>query len=225
MKDIETNVAIKYFKNINSNKSQKRRDEDVNRDFGISILKSQYAKNDLKLIDYLEKIASLFNFTDAKHVPPPTNYNIILDRQTQLKQELKVMVTDLYNNLQKTNYTGQQLIVGLARNNIKTMMNHMVEKVYRRQESNALFDPSVHQIATRYINFLQNNQQQYYEPVITTADGNCFYHAISLQLFGHENHSTRLRLANVYVLNQYDSYFRDICLKTCTSYTYEQLIE
>ena len=48
MKDIETNVAIKYFKNINSNKSQKRRDEDVNRDFGISILKSQYAKNDLK---------------------------------------------------------------------------------------------------------------------------------------------------------------------------------
>ena len=102
-------------------------------------------------------------------------------------------------------------------------MNHMVEKVY--QESNALFEPSVHQIATRYINFLQNNQQQYYEPVITTADGNCFYHAISLQLFGHENHSTRLRLANVYVLNQYESYFRDICLKTCTSYTYEQLLE
>ena len=46
---------------------------------------------------------SFFHFTDAKHVPPPTINNVILDRQTKLKQELKVMVTDLYNNLQKTN--------------------------------------------------------------------------------------------------------------------------
>ena len=66
----------------------------------------------------------------AKHVPPPINNNVILDRKTKLKQDLKAMISDLYNKL--------------------------VEKTYRRQDPNALFHPSVHQIATRNINFLQS---------------------------------------------------------------------
>ena len=224
MKDIETSVAVKYFKNKDSNFPQKRRQEDMDRDFGISIFKRQYANDELKLYGYLQKISSLFNFTDAK-VPAPIINNDPLDRKAKLNQDLKAQIMILYNELQKTNYNGQQLVVGFLKPNVKVMLNHMIEKVYRRQDTNALFNPSVHQIATKYKQFLQNNQHMFYEPVLTTADGNCFYHAVSLQLFGHEHHSERLRLVNAYVLCQYELYFRDVCLKTCTSYTYERLVE
>lgn len=67
--------------------------------------------------------------------------------------------------------------------------------------------------------------ERFYEPVLTTGDGNCFYNAVSIVLCGNENYSKLLRLANEYILSLYDAYFRDVCVKTCTSYSYEQLIE
>ena len=60
---------------------------------------------------------------------------------------------------------------------------------------------------------------------MTIPDGNCFYNAISIALYHHENYSNLLRLANVYILSLYDSYFQNVCFKTCINYTFEKLIE
>ena len=119
--------------------------------------------------------------------------------------------------MQNTNFTSQTLIVGLSQKNIASNLNDLIS-VYRKKDKNVIFNPTIHQIATRYQDFLKNGQQDSYEPVLTTGDGNCFYNAISLQLFGHENHSKRLRLVNVYILCQYQLLFKEICTKTANDY-------
>jgi hypothetical protein len=113
------------------------------------------------------------------------------------------------------------LLIGFNKKDTKDLLNHMIDNY--RKKAIVLFDPTNNQIATRYAGFLKrNNEDQYYEPVLTTSDGNCFYNAISLQLYGHENHSKRLRLVSLYVLCQYELYFKEICTKTAGDY--EQLL-
>jgi hypothetical protein len=127
------------------------------------------------------------------------------------------LTNQVYENMQNTNFTSQTLIVGLSQKNIACNLNDLIS-VYRKKDKNVNFNPTIHQIASRYQDFLKNGQQDSYEPVLTTGDGNCFYNAISLQLFGHENHSKRLRLVNVYILCQYQLLFKEICTKTANDY-------
>lgn len=205
LKDIESLVAIKYLKNQQVEKPQKRRAIDVERDKSLAVFKAEYNSKTLQLYSYLSKIAHLFYFTDAKK--PAVVHQIapisLLDAKNA---QLKVMHMELYDRLQQTNFQGAQFIHGLTKSNVKTMMNHLVSQ-YRRINSNFLFDSSIHQVVSKYINFLDDKCEQYYEPVLTTGDGNCFYNAISMVLFGHENYSKLLRLANVYILSLYDVYF------------------
>ena len=225
LKDIESLVAIKYLKNELNNEPQKRRPIDVQRDQVITLYKAEYSNKTLQLYTYLTKISQLFSFTDAKQTssvlqaqaPKLTIY------ETKLA-ELKDMQMDLYDRLQKTDFTGAQYHFGLRKPNVKPMLDHLINQ-YRKIISNFEFDQKVHQVVSKYKNFLDDNCGNYYEPVLTTADGNCFYNAISIVLYGNEKQSKLLRLANVYVLSVFDSYFRNVCIKTCTNYTYEHLIK
>jgi hypothetical protein len=69
MKDIESTVADKYFKNKETNEPQKRRQEDINRDKAIQECKLQLARNQVSIYGYLQKISLLFYLTDAKKLP------------------------------------------------------------------------------------------------------------------------------------------------------------
>jgi hypothetical protein len=45
-----------------------------------------------------------------------------------------------------------------------------------RKKAIVLFDSTNSEIATRYSGYLKRNKEdQYYEPVLTISDGNCFY--------------------------------------------------
>ena len=80
MKDIESTVADKYFKNKETNEPQKRRQEDINRDKAIQECKPQLARNQVSIYGYLQKISLLFYLTDAKKLPSSFSIASILDK-------------------------------------------------------------------------------------------------------------------------------------------------
>ena len=62
MKDIETSVAVKYYKHKNNNEPQKRRQEDITRDYSISVYKAELANKQFTINGYMTIISKLFNY-------------------------------------------------------------------------------------------------------------------------------------------------------------------
>jgi hypothetical protein len=192
MKEIETSVAVKYCKHKNRNEPQKRRQEDITRDYSISVYKAELANKQLTINGYMTIISKLFNYTDARKIPSKFSIHDMIKTKSQLDIDAKKSGLDLYDKLQLNNYSAKELLIGFNKKDTKDLLNHMIDNY--RKKAIVLFDPNNNQIATRYAGFLKrNNEDQYYEPVLTTSDGNCFYNAKSLELYGHENNSKRLR--------------------------------
>ena len=57
---------------------------------------------------------------------------------------------------------------------------------------------------------LYSSEFQNLIPVTTTADGNCFYNAVSLSLFSNESFSPVLRLILLFVFFENEAYFRNL---------------
>ena len=84
MKDIETFVALKYFKYKDINAPQKRRQEDVTRDYTIASYQTELTNKQCTIYGYMQKISHLFNFTDAKKITTPFSINNIIN--TKIKK-------------------------------------------------------------------------------------------------------------------------------------------
>ncbi len=61
--------------------------------------------------------------------------------------------------------------------------------------------------------------------VQTLGDGNCLYNSISMSIFGNNSMSLNIKLASVFILLEYDQYFKQILNKTGAPYTYEKLVQ
>ena len=59
----------------------------------------------------------------------------------------------------------------------------------------------------------------------TTGDGRCLFHSISLCLFGNENYSHLLKIANVFFLLENESYFSKVLNQQDRSLSFDQLVE
>ena len=70
----------------------------------------------------------------------------------------------------------------------------------------------------------QTNDLNSYMPIITTGDGNCLFNSISVIAFGHENEANLLRLVVVFILLNYDLYFKDLLIKTAATSTFEEFV-
>ncbi|CAF1020572.1 unnamed protein product [Brachionus calyciflorus] len=44
----------------------------------------------------------------------------------------------------------------------------------------------------------------------TTGDGNCLYNSLSLALFGNESYSKNIKLCMVFIILEYEEYFRNL---------------
>jgi hypothetical protein len=55
----------------------------------------------------------------------------------------------------------------------------------------------------------------------TLGDGNCFYNAVSLSLFGNQTNSTLLRLANTFIFLEYENFIR----RLIENISFERLVE
>ena len=67
----------------------------------------------------------------------------------------------MYDKLQLNNYSAKELLIGFNKKDTKDLLNHMIDNY--RKKAIVLFDPTNHQIATRYAGFLKrNNEDQYY---------------------------------------------------------------
>lgn len=50
----------------------------------------------------------------------------------------------------------------------------------------------------------------FYKPVQTTEDGNCFYNAVSICLYGDESKQQVLRACHIFIIFEYEQFFRTI---------------
>ena len=78
---------------------QKRRQENVNRDYAISTCKLQLMKNEISLYGYMQKISILFNFADAKKIPSICNITLILQTKSVAEKEFKALSNQVFENL------------------------------------------------------------------------------------------------------------------------------
>ena len=58
----------------------------------------------------------------------------------------------------------------------------------------------------------------------TTPDGNCLYNAVSLNLFGMEDYWPYIKLAMIFILFEYEPYFREY-IREFSEYSFEGFIE
>ena len=70
------------------------------------------------------------------------------------------------------------------------------------------------------INFWAKN----YIGLDTTKDGNCLFHAISLNLFGSESYSFKIRLATVFMCFEYESFISRYLKDYGYNYDFEALV-
>ena len=98
------------------------------------------------------------------------------------------------------------------KNSLKNLKQDLIIiiKSLRSQELK-LFNQKEMQI-DNFFNFLKINYEEFsnFETVITSSDGNCFYNAISLCLFGNEEFRHVLRLAVVFIVFENEQYFRNL---------------
>ena len=73
-------------------------------------------------------------------------------------------------------------------------------------------------------NRLVNFWSRHYVGLFTTKDGNCLFHAISLNLFGSELYSFHIRLATVFMCFEYEGFIRKYMQDYAYNYDYETLI-
>lgn len=65
-----------------------------------------------------------------------------------------------------------------------------------------------------------------YKPVITTGDGNCLYNAVSQCLFGDESKQNIIRSCHLFIIFEYEDYFREIYKRyqICNKNSFEEFI-
>lgn len=101
-------------------------------------------------------------------------------------------------------------------NSIKNSIQNAKEdliKIIRtlRNQEIALFSENEMKIDRSY-SFLEVNYKEFvnFKSIVTSADGNCFYKGICLCLFGNEEFGEVLRLVVLFVLIEYEQYFRNL---------------
>ena len=92
--------------------------------------------------------------------------------------------------------------------NIKNSLACLVTLL--RSQEISIFDEKL-SIDTKFESLKSaGNDFFYLKAVHTTGDGNCFYNAVSICLFGNENFSLCLRLVVIFIFLENERYFRDL---------------
>ena len=63
-----------------------------------------------------------------------------------------------------------------------------------------------------------------YVPLRNASDGNCLYNAVSLYLRGIQDDSFRLKLASIFIILEYEVFFRSFIISKGFNFTYENFI-
>jgi len=81
-------------------------------------------------------------------------------------------------------------------------------------------------IDDEFFSCIQNSELYgYFVPIETEGDGNCLYKAISLLIIGDQNCFSLIKLSVLFILFEYEEYFRNILNATNPEYSFEKLIE
>ena len=62
-------------------------------------------------------------------------------------------------------------------------------------------------------------------PVLTTGDGRCLFHSISICLFGHEKFTHLIKISCVFMLLEHEAFFTNILFQQDRSLSFNQLLE
>ena len=78
-----------FSDNVDWNKPQKRRQEDISRGYCIAVYKVELANHQLTINGYMQKISYLFNFTDAKKIPSTFSIHNMINTKSKLDIDVK----------------------------------------------------------------------------------------------------------------------------------------
>lgn len=142
-------------------------------------------------------------------------YNILYEETKSFKSNSlctsNINGTIAYNNIDK-------ILNAKSFNEIKqycvlfrSKYRAFIQKYYR-QIQNLLLVKDCNSLR-KEISYRTPNNFIGYELIVTTGDGSCFYHAVSLSLFGNESHSHYIRACHLFCLIEYEDYFRYIFYK------------
>ena len=227
LKDMETEAKIQFMRVKDSNEPQKRKQIYIRKDQAKEEFKSDYFNNKISLDCYMNEISKLFTYGVIEN---QIIHNMTMQQKNKTdeplseiekkKIALKNMMKDFIVYLQAPHMDHQLIKQNFVKQ--KSMLDYLIKRRYQQINVLPLYDSKM-PLVSSLINMIDNSFD--YAPVSTTGDGNCFYNAISLVLFGHEGHSTRLRLATAYIFTLYEDWFTLVLSRTASTITYEQLLD
>ncbi len=98
---------------------KKRRQEDITRDYSISVYKAELGNKQLSINGYMTIISKLFNYTDGRKVPSKFSIHVLINTKSQLDIDAKKSGLDLYDKLQLNNYSAKELLIGFNKKDTK----------------------------------------------------------------------------------------------------------
>jgi hypothetical protein len=202
---LEATTSLNYLNLQNGSKSQfPRRPEDKKRDEMILHLKFKLDNGTIDIQLYLTRVSQLFNLdktvpktvatTTTTTTAPTIPFISIFALSNQTFFYVSKYLKD--NRLQ---------FVHLVKN-MRCIIGNFVSE-------NQILDNSFNYILCKYSYNCKS--------INTSRDGNCLYHAISLALLGNESISYRIKLAMIFIIFEYEEYFR----KLVTEFAYVQSFE
>ena len=79
------------------------------------------------------------------------------------------------------------------------------------------------QVDLDYYNLIELYSNQYF-PLVTIPDGNCLYNAVSFNLSGLQNENFKLKLASIFIILEYETFYRYFILRKGYDFSFEDFI-
>ena len=212
LRDLESFFAINYIQRKNGCLSKSfRRALDIKRDDILFNLKTLLFYNSISLKDYLAYASRLFSYDQNVELSDLETQEPVEDIYSYLDKEMPI---DL-GFLQNKSFEYIKNYVSLNKSQFIDLT-----KFFR-----GLFLPLYNDqpIDIEYSDLAERVSQDFV-PIYTSPNGNCLFNAISINLYGSESQSLKIKLASLFICFEYEKSLRDFVIKSKFRLNFETLV-
>ena len=210
LKEHEVLNSMNYIRLIHGvlNKAY-RRPEDVKRDEVLFNLKTLFFYQSISLGNYLSYTGRLFGYDKNVTYQYPEYEFPDIDSYLDLEHPIDLIFI-------------QDKSFEYIKNYVHLNKNQFIDLVKSFRELNAYFYSNL-PVDIDY-NEIVNKYGYDFVPLRTSPDGNCLFNAVSLHLCGNENGGFKLKLGSIFILFEYEGFFRSFIISKGFNFTFETFI-
>lgn len=199
MKAVETKVSILYFNiKYNGGKGSKTKSITATRDHSIAKLKIQLQSSAISIQYYMIQTAKLYSYCNDKEKDLPVSDSLfVVDNVVNTITPVVSVSSLLINVFDEKKISFIRNFCSINRADLLNLLSFFCNaNLYTYSFNEEAYFHSTHYLHVKKL--VKSYTFSSGVVIKTTGDGRCLFHSISLCLFGNENYSHLLKIANVF---------------------------